>query len=259
MVELEQEFEFSDDDLKKINELCEALASIEMAVEYLCKDKTDLLLAENVVMFTLKKLRDLDTKISKALQEKFQIRVQERRNTELIHLLKYLRSSNYLDNYQDHFGNKISKTKIASLAISLLKRLYPQSPYNHVEEDQENVEDELVTTKSGQPDQAPKVMTLSEEFVSFLESENHECEAISAQEESRSQIVKKEMSLFEATKKRPENLEKLYHALLTIKPRSVEPERAFSAMGLFVTKLRNRLNDESLDALIFMRQYYKNQ
>ena len=76
-----------------------------------------------------------------------------------------------------------------------------------MEEDQENVEDELVTTKSGQPDQAPKVMTLSEEFVSFLESENHECEAISAQEESRSQIVKKEMSLFEATKKRPENLE----------------------------------------------------
>ena len=67
------------------------------------------------------------------------------------------------------------------------------------------------------------------------------------------------MSLFKATKKRPENLEKLYHALLTIKLTSVEPERAFSAMGLFVTKLRNRLNDESLDALIFMRQYYKNQ
>ena len=62
------------------------------------------------------------------------------------------------------------------------------------------VEVKLVTTKSGQPDQAPKVITLSEEFASFLENEIHECEAISAQEESRSQIVKKEMSLFEATK-----------------------------------------------------------
>ena len=154
---------------------------MEMVMEYLCKDKADLLLAENVVMFTLKKLRYLDTKISKALQEKFQIRVQERRNTELIHLLKYLRSSNYLDEYQYHFGNKISKTKIAILAISLLKRLYRQSPYNHVEEDQKNVGDELVTTESGQSDQAPKVMTLSEKFVSFLESENHECQAISAQ------------------------------------------------------------------------------
>ena len=127
-----------------------------------------------------------------------------------------------------------------------------------MEKDQENVEGELVTTESGQPDQAPKVMTLSEEFVSFLESKNHECEAITAQE-SRLQIVKKETSLFEATNKRPKNLEKLYHALLTIKPTSEEPERAFSAMRLFVTKLRNRLNDESLDASIFMRQFYKNQ
>ena len=96
MVQLEQEFEFSNDKLKKINKLCEAFAPMEMAVEYLCKDKADLLLAENVVMFTPKKLRDLDTKISKALQEKFLIREQERRNMELIHLIKYLRSSNYL-------------------------------------------------------------------------------------------------------------------------------------------------------------------
>ena len=53
------------------------------------------------------------------------------------------------------------------------------------------VEGKLVTTKSGQPDQAPKVMTLSKEFASFLENEIYECEAILAQEESRSQIIKK--------------------------------------------------------------------
>jgi len=63
--------------------------------------------------------------------------------------------------------------------------------------------------------------------------------------EIRSQIVKKEMSLFEAAKK-SNNLEKLYHASITIKPASVEPERVFSATGLFVTNFRNRLNDESV-------------
>ena len=41
------------------------------------------------------------------------------------------------------------------------------------------------------------------------------------------------------------NLEKLFHALITIKPKSVEPEMDFSATGLFVTKLRNRLIGES--------------
>ena len=53
----------------------------------------------------------------------------------------------------------------------LLKKFYPQSPYNYVEEDQEK-------------------------FASFLESENHECKAISAQEENRSQFVTKEMSIY---------------------------------------------------------------
>jgi len=58
--------------------------------------------------------------------------------------------------------------------------------------------------------------------------------------------VKKEMSLFEATKKRSNNLENLFHTLITINPKSVEPERVFSATGLFFTKLRNRLNGGSV-------------
>ena len=40
-------------------------------------------------------------------------------------------------------------------------------------------------------------------------------------------------------------LEKRFHAFITIKPNSMEPERDFSATGPFVTKLRNRLNGKS--------------
>ena len=65
------------------------------------------------------------------------------------------------------------------------------------------------------------------------------------------------MQLFEATKKRPENSESLYRSLLTIRPTSVEAERAFSAMGLFATKIGNRLNDDTLNVMIVMRQFYK--
>ena len=63
-------------------------------------------------------------------------------------------------------------------------------------------------------------------------------------------------SLYEISKIRPVNLDKIYNALLTIKPTSVEPERAFSSMGYFVTKLRSLLDDDNVDALIFLRQYY---
>ena len=31
-----------------------------------------------------------------------------------------------------------------------------------------------------------------------------------------------------------------------------------SVMGYFCTKLRNRMSDNVLDALVFLRQYYKN-
>ena len=44
------------------------------------------------------------------------------------------------------------------------------------------------------------------------------------------------MQLFEATKKRLDNLEKLYHVLLTIRPTSVEPERAFCVMGFLLQR-----------------------
>jgi hypothetical protein len=48
--------------------------------------------------------------------------------------------------------------------------------------------------------------------------------------------LSKEMNAFEASRKRTENLEKLYKALLNISPTSVASERAFSISGAFVTK-----------------------
>ena len=71
-------------------------------------------------------------------------------------------------------------------------------------------------------------------------------------------LVEKEMQLYKINPNgRPKYLELLYKAFKTIKQTSVEPERAFSAMGFFVTKIRSRMSDKTLDALITMRQYYK--
>ena len=50
---------------------------------------------------------------------------------------------------------------------------------------------------------------------------------------------------------------KIMRAIETIGPTSAEAEGAFSAAGLFITKLRTRLNNRSVDALCFLRAYYK--
>ena len=50
----------------------------------------------------------------------------------------------------------------------------------------------------------------------------------------------------------------LFNALKTIPPTSVEAERAFSSLGLFATKIRSLLQDDTLDALTFFKQTIKN-
>ena len=71
------------------------------------------------------------------------------------------------------------------------------------------------------------------------------------------EAIKKELALFYATGKRPSMLETLYNALKSIPPSSVEAERCFSAAGLFVTKIRTSLRDDTLDTLCFLRAALK--
>ncbi|GFU76837.1 histone-lysine N-methyltransferase SETMAR [Trichonephila clavipes] len=54
------------------------------------------------------------------------------------------------------------------------------------------------------------------------------------------------MQLFNSTENPSPNIIKLCDALKTMPPTSVEAERAFSAAGLFVTKLRTRLSDKNI-------------
>ena len=58
------------------------------------------------------------------------------------------------------------------------------------------------------------------------------------------------------TGNRSENLQKLYDALLCIKPTSTDVERIFSICNNFCTKIRSRLADASLNALVFLKFYY---
>lgn len=69
--------------------------------------------------------------------------------------------------------------------------------------------------------------------------------------------LKKEISLFEGEGVRGKYLQQIYDLLLTIRPTSVESERAFSAAGVILSKFRCRLDDKTLDALCFLRGHFK--
>ena len=54
-------------------------------------------------------------------------------------------------------------------------------------------------------------------------------------------------------------LRKLFNAQKCIPSTSVESERAFSITGQFATKLRTKLDDDTLSSLVFLKAFYKNE
>ena len=69
--------------------------------------------------------------------------------------------------------------------------------------------------------------------------------------------LNKEIDLFEATGNKSKYLYLVDQVLRTIPPTSVEAERAFSAAGLFITKLRARLSEKSMDSSMVLKNYFK--
>ena len=59
----------------------------------------------------LKKLSDLKTPFGNVLLKSFKKRIQERRNVGVVHLLKYLKSTDFLEQSYDEIGTKFEKIK----------------------------------------------------------------------------------------------------------------------------------------------------
>lgn len=71
--------------------------------------------------------------------------------------------------------------------------------------------------------------------------------------------LKKEMSSYEIEGVRGKNLSLMYDFLITVKPTSVEAERAFSAAGYICNSLRSRLGDNTINTICFLRSFFQTQ
>ena len=67
----------------------------------------------------------------------------------------------------------------------------------------------------------------------------------------------KELKIFETNGKKTQNLQHILDAVLTIKPTLTQNERNFSVATDFVTKKRTKMADETLNALCFLKNYFK--
>ena len=149
----------------------------------------------------------------------------------------------------------VSKPTIVKMSKALHRRLRFDRAETYelpsTADEQSNPSDssEGADTRSNTEDSS---IPLAKELSSLLTQSNR------SQQDGLSDTFTKEISLFMTggAEKKTQALKELSRSLLTVPPTSVEAERTFSASGLFLTKLRCRLSDASLDMLIFLKFYF---
>ena len=191
-----------------------------MAVNHLSRRDSNLIEFERVIKFTLKKLQDIGTPLANIFIEKTKTRIIQWRNIKLVHLIKYLDDPNFIRSKRDQFGEKIVQKDIENMLLHLWQRLFPNFELSASSENTDNTS--LTNTNPVNDGQS-----LADEFAKF---DDNSFESVEFNEILVS--IRREMACFEANSKtQPQRFQMLLNALLTIKPTSTEPERAFSIMG----------------------------
>lgn len=261
LLDLDNPVHLKECDFHLINEITKVLDPAKLTVEALCRSDANLCTADAAIKFLFKQLNEKHSVLASKFKTHLEERLKDRRRNELSGVLCYLQKpqgeSESLDvdpELGDLFSSP-SKIFIKKQIVSLIQRL---NSNDGGVQDEEQI---CVHSQSNQATTSKPDLTLKEQLQ--LQIENSMKMSIPAESHTESEIskiVKQEMNLFEATgSTRGYNLERAYNYLITIPPTSVEAERAFSAAANMCNKLRSRLGDETLDALLFLRSYFRNK
>lgn len=246
----EQEDRFpSESEISLLEHLIEPLEIIEAGALKLGQRDCDLYKADKIFRYMLRNLQSLQGQVGKDIYQSVKKRIEERRHVKLSCLFWYFHQPDeYLKflEKKDKLLRLLGKNDLWNFATSLYIRLFPiplalDGDGDSDVSSQEFENEEPVTKKCRK-----------EELEDFL-AEEVTTDIDRSDEADVFKMVKKECAVLEASGDRANMIKKLYDALKTVVPSSVESERAFSAVGLFATKLRTSLNDETVDSLVFLR------
>ena len=212
-------------DFDALKTLLKAMEPVKLAVENLSREDATLMSADTILEFMFNMLSNLNNDIRTKLMENLKCRVEERLNNDVMNLLRSLKDPSVTP----------SKTTL-NFTGNLASRLFGVNNVEHVVEQSSN-------------DAESVNLTLQDELNLLLQKDGSPI-AVGGQDSFK--WLKSEFTLFRNSGQRTENLQKLYN----IKPTSTDVERVFSVCTNFCTKLRSRLSDKSLNALVFLMHLY---
>lgn len=235
-------------DEELVQQLVSALTPIKDTVEWLSSNEKNLLIADLILEQLLSDLNKQSSAISHRLFEAVLFRVNERRVKVIASIAKYLQNPSDYSRLikQNEFLSYCTKAEVVEQSIKLLQRLYEsdQSSQEVIEvQEQENTLDNSNQDSSFRK----RVQNLINKATTEKLAEKTSVEA---------QTLKKEFRIFEATAQKTQNIKRLEKCVFSIRPSSTEPERTFSIAEKFVTKIRNKLSDIAIDALIFLKFWF---
>lgn len=227
--------------IDSLNVFLNCLRPVKVVVEALSRQDATIVSSEGILKFMFSKLEEQGSSMSLMLLERLKYRIGKRRNKDLVSLAMYLNNPFSITNCNENkngFFTYLSKNAVINFANNLMNRLFLQNNVTPEDED-----DDIQDT--------PK-LSLADELQNAISANSmplklNECDLNS---------LRKEFQLYEATGKKTDIILKLHNAVNSVKPTSTEAERVFSTAGKFVTRIRSRLGDKSIDSLVFLKGHF---
>jgi len=205
----------------------------------------------------LDELSTQNTSLSRELKCELLSRIQERR-TSYSDVMQFLHNPLEFKNiHQKDTYNlfKFDKSEIIRIIVSLIERLNIINPGS----EEDGVSEEVTTVIESRSLSMKERLQLAinkQKLPTLHEAPN---ELAPGRTSNLSKVIKKEIAVLETDLRLGKYLTVAFNYISTIKPTSVESERAFSNAGAICTKIRTSLNDSSLDTICMLRAYFNAQ
>lgn len=248
LIDLEMGELWIEENIITLNNILKVLKPIKLAIERLSSRDSNILISDAIVNTLCEEIQSMSSDLSKKMFQALYLRIDERRDKKLYTLIKFLKQPDFFDsNHTNSLFSYASKCSVITYAENIFYRLFGFC--NNVGETKSNDDVEKCVSKAKK--------TFEEALNAAIKNVNS-CSQSNSKTTSK-HCIRKEFKYFEGSGQKTQNIEYLFNAILTIRPTSVESERMFSVTGQFVNKIRNRLSDESINALSVLKNYFLNQ
>jgi len=268
LIDAKEKIHFTNAEFDLISNIISALTPIKITVESLCCKETDIYKADIALEFMMEELTKQSFPLSNDLRTALVKRLSQRRFV-YADLFRFLHTSdNKVSNSYGIF-NQVSITNLTSQIVSLVERFSGETTtglgtFPNREKGVDIIDDEDIHINNEQKMEQVglgQLMSLKDRLQKRIMERSTIPITYTPNKKSKVDIIrviKSEIRYFQDEGVKGKYLNMVYECLKTVRPTSIDSERAFSAAGAIVTRMRSTLSDTNINNLCFLRSYFKN-